>query len=71
MLISTVLLLDNINRNSVCTPAKLPCRWVVEGFVLTSCDIYQNSFDTGENSEILTVSNKKKKLYMNDIFLLV
>jgi hypothetical protein len=31
MLISTALLLDSIIRNSVCTPAKLPCRWVVEG----------------------------------------
>jgi hypothetical protein len=27
-------------------------------FVLTSCDIYQNPL-TGENSQILTVSNKK------------
>jgi hypothetical protein len=26
MLISTALLLDSIIRNSVCTPAKLPCR---------------------------------------------
>jgi hypothetical protein len=25
-LISIALLLDNIIRNSVCTPAKLPCR---------------------------------------------
>jgi hypothetical protein len=31
MLISTALLLDSIIRNSVCTPAKLPCRRVVEG----------------------------------------
>jgi hypothetical protein len=31
MLISTALLLDSIIRNSVCTPAKLPCRQVVEG----------------------------------------
>jgi hypothetical protein len=29
--ISTALLLDSIIRNSVCTPAKLPCRRVVEG----------------------------------------
>jgi hypothetical protein len=28
MLISTALLLDSIIRNSVCTPAKLPCRRV-------------------------------------------
>jgi hypothetical protein len=31
MLISTALLLDSVIRNSVCTPAKLPCRRVVEG----------------------------------------
>jgi hypothetical protein len=31
MLISTALLLDSIIRNSVCTPAKLPCRRVVKG----------------------------------------
>jgi hypothetical protein len=31
MLISTALLLDSNIRNSVCTPAKLPSRRVVEG----------------------------------------
>jgi hypothetical protein len=31
MLISTALLLDSNIRNSVCTPAKLPCRRVAEG----------------------------------------
>jgi hypothetical protein len=31
MLNSTALLLDSNIRNSVCTPAKLPCRRVVEG----------------------------------------
>jgi hypothetical protein len=31
MLISTALLLDSNSRNSVCTPAKLPCRRVAEG----------------------------------------
>jgi hypothetical protein len=35
-LISTALLLDSIIRNSVCTPAKLPCRRVVEGYVPTN-----------------------------------
>jgi hypothetical protein len=33
MLISTALLLDSIIRNSVCTPAKLPCRRVEVGYV--------------------------------------
>jgi hypothetical protein len=34
MLISTALLLDSIIRNSVCTPAKLPCRRVEVGYAL-------------------------------------
>jgi hypothetical protein len=33
MLMSTALLLDSIIRNSVCTPAKLPCRRVEVGYV--------------------------------------
>jgi hypothetical protein len=32
MFISTALLLDSIIRNSVCTPAKLPCRRVEVGY---------------------------------------
>jgi hypothetical protein len=32
MLISTALLLYSTIRNSACTPAKLPCRRVVEGY---------------------------------------
>jgi hypothetical protein len=32
MLISTALLLDSNIRNSVCTPAKLPCRRVEVGY---------------------------------------
>jgi hypothetical protein len=32
MLINTALLLDSIIRNSVCTPAKLPCRRVEVGY---------------------------------------
>jgi hypothetical protein len=33
MLISTALLLDSNIRNSVCTPAKLPCRRVEVGLL--------------------------------------
>jgi hypothetical protein len=36
MLISTALLLDSIIRNSVCTPAKLPCRRVEVGYECVS-----------------------------------
>jgi hypothetical protein len=32
MFISTALLVDSIIRNSVCTPAKLPCRRVEVGY---------------------------------------
>jgi hypothetical protein len=32
MLISSALLLDSNIRNSVCTPAKLPCRRVEVGY---------------------------------------
>jgi hypothetical protein len=32
MLISTALLFDSNIRNSVCTPAKLPCRRVEVGY---------------------------------------
>jgi hypothetical protein len=35
-LISTALLLDSIIRNSVCTPAKLPCRRVEVGYEIKS-----------------------------------
>jgi hypothetical protein len=41
MLISTALLLDSNIRNSVCTPAKLPCRRVAEGL------LFYNIFYTG------------------------
>jgi hypothetical protein len=40
MLISTALLLDSIIRNSVCTPAKLPCRRVEVGYE----DLYYHLF---------------------------
>jgi hypothetical protein len=36
MLISTALLLDSNIRNSVCTPAKLPCRRVEVGYIYIS-----------------------------------
>jgi hypothetical protein len=39
MLISTALLLDSNIRNSVCTPAKLLCRRVVEGKNATLMEI--------------------------------
>jgi hypothetical protein len=39
MLISTALLLDSIIRNSVCTPAKLPCRRVEVGYEISHLDL--------------------------------
>jgi hypothetical protein len=43
MLISTALLLDSIIRNSVCTPAKLPCRRVEVGYESKTYHIYNTS----------------------------
>jgi hypothetical protein len=48
MLISTALLLDSIIRNSVCTPAKLPCRRVEVGYEENiSIDITFKDIDCG------------------------
>jgi hypothetical protein len=50
MLISTALLLDSNIRNSVCTPAKLPCRrveWDKREIQLDLANniIFENIFD--------------------------
>jgi hypothetical protein len=42
MLISTALLLDSNIRNSVCTPAKLPCRRVEVGYEIIKWRVYFN-----------------------------
>jgi hypothetical protein len=42
MLISTALLLDSIIRNSVCTPAKLPCRRVEVGYEVILSEVIIN-----------------------------
>jgi hypothetical protein len=42
MLISTALLLDSIIRNSVCTPAKLPCRRVEVGYEINHVIVEEN-----------------------------
>jgi hypothetical protein len=51
MLISTALLLDSNIRNSVCTPAKLPCRRVEVGY-----EIIRKGFN---------VSSIEKKMYIH------
>jgi hypothetical protein len=52
MLISTALLLDSIIRNSVCTPAKLPCRRVAEGKVDITLERLKNEmFEHGEEQQ--------------------
>jgi hypothetical protein len=53
MLISTALLLDSIIRNSVCTPAKLPCRRVEVGYEKSGI-VPQSLF---ENLKILDLGN--------------
>jgi hypothetical protein len=49
MLISTALLLDSIIRNSVCTPAKLPCRRVEVGYEKNKYISYRKHPSTGNN----------------------
>jgi hypothetical protein len=53
MLISTALLLDSNIRNSVCTPAKLPCRRVEVGY-----EINKNN----KNYKVATDFVKKKHM---------
>jgi hypothetical protein len=50
MLISTALLLDSIIRNSVCTPAKLPCRRVEVGYDLELSVAMRNLWCLEKNS---------------------
>jgi hypothetical protein len=47
MLISTALLLDSIIRNSVCTPAKLPCRRVEVGYEIIIISNGEHTFKGG------------------------
>jgi hypothetical protein len=47
MLISTALLLDSIICNSVCTPAKLPCRRVEVGYAVIVYVLWQNCCAAG------------------------
>jgi hypothetical protein len=53
MLISTALLLDSIIRNSVCTPAKLPCRRVEVGYEIPT--------------KMIITTKKKQKLMKQEI----
>jgi hypothetical protein len=50
MLISTALLLDSIIRNSVCTPAKLPCRRVEVGYEKMKIYDYEQFIPGGTNN---------------------
>jgi hypothetical protein len=64
MLISTALLLDSIIRNSVCTPAKLPCRRVEVGYSIVRIIIIVSDLFSANNCYFvfvefeLTLSNK-------------
>jgi hypothetical protein len=53
MLISTALLLDSIIRNSVCTPAKLPCRRVEMGYEIMGYDKKSSAATIARSNEIL------------------
>jgi hypothetical protein len=78
MLISTALLLDSIIRNSVCTPAKLPCRRVEVGYEEkidnTYCSIFQppsllNFFypSNSSSSSIIKKIYKTKKIPVSNL----
>jgi hypothetical protein len=63
MFISTALLLDSIIRNSVCTPAKLPCRRVVEEnkikLRILLIKVYRNHFVTIRKNLVENIHNTK------------
>jgi hypothetical protein len=63
MLISTALLLDNNIRNSVCTPAKLPCRRVEVGYklLLTIKIFYYNIFTLEQKFSLRSVTSQMEK----------
>jgi hypothetical protein len=60
MLISTALLLDSNIRNSVCTPAKLPCRRVEVGYEINKQQKEAYLLDIAvPNSHNITQENNK------------
>jgi hypothetical protein len=72
MLISTALLLDSIIRNSVCTPAKLPCRGVEVGyekrlfalFVFLICSLTSGAFAIESSTPNLTGNLNEHLIYL-------
>jgi hypothetical protein len=68
MMISTALLLDSNIRNSVCTPAKLPCRRVEVGYEKAVSNFVKLAANTNNNTlrsnqlQIGNSSEEKKKL---------
>jgi hypothetical protein len=64
MLISTALLLDSIIRNSVCTPAKLPCRRVEVGYekVYTGVPELADQIETVYSLMVMKVKNVWKNI---------
>jgi hypothetical protein len=66
MLLSTALLLDSIIRNSVCTPAKLPCRRVEVGYkkinnINNECFIFHGKTHFTTYSVIIVAYNYRKR----------
>jgi hypothetical protein len=56
MLISTALLLDSNIRNSVCTPAKLPCRRVEVGLQIKATGLKENSSMSNTSANVSLLS---------------
>jgi hypothetical protein len=69
MLISTALLLDSNIRNSVCTPAKLPCRRVEVGYeknlLLREPPLHQIVIIILKNKEKLIKSDVMNTIHIN------
>jgi hypothetical protein len=65
MLISTALLLDSNIRNSVCTPAKLPCRRVEVGY-----DILLSLRPWGVAARPAILENRGAKSHFCDYFII-
>jgi hypothetical protein len=64
MLISTALLLDSIIRNSVCTPAKLPCRRVEVGYEKKFISYIPSARQIREYSDCIRNIIARRKFHM-------
>jgi hypothetical protein len=67
MLISIALLLDSNIRNSVCTPAKLPCRRVEVGYEKTEMGVSDEAKNVIPLKFLHKIKNQKNFSLVNSI----